>query len=113
MHRFLTLVFGLALAFSLASGAVAHAVEGPPSSAAVYVDCGADAHTDDTDNTPDDTDAADAPTHFHGCHGHHIGVPDAHGGPLDLIDPSDIVSVDTTSPRRQSAPNQMLRPPMA
>ena len=70
MGRLILLVLSFVLSVSVATGAVAHAMEGAvPLETSYVIDNCADASQsssqDDDEGLP----------HFHMCHGHHVGVP--------------------------------------
>lgn len=75
MYRLFAIFACLAIIFSLAGGAVAHAME-PIGCADTSLTAGATAaHVDgDADQVPADAEK-NYPHHHGGCHGHHVGVP--------------------------------------
>ena len=69
MGRVILLVLSLVLSVSVATGAVAHAIEGAPLETSYAIDNCADAAQSSSQD-----DGEDVP-HSHICHGHHVGVP--------------------------------------
>lgn len=111
MKGWLHIIVSLFLALGVATGPMAHAAElGFGTSAVASVDCCAGFSKKSNDKQ---SDPAKASVKFHGCHGHHIGVP------LDSApEPEPVVAVKAVPARSGTSlspptHSDTFRPPIA
>lgn len=110
MVRLLGMIFGLLMAASLASGAIAHAVEGP-----IGVERSNAACTNDTGDEGDSPSADDGKdvVHLDDCHSHHVGVPIRTSIEVALPEAVNLVPLAGNQALPQAPPGVMHRPPIA
>ena len=110
VSRLLTILMGLVLLLSMATGAVAHASEqicSPVTEVSASV-----GHSDgDGDQLPD-TDKG-VPHHHGGCHGHHVAAPADHKVAAGPIASSSDLLAGATTIAASVLPDTSLRPPIA
>jgi len=111
MNRWLSIILSLFLALGVTAGAMAHATELGVGASAVASIGGCEGFTKKSDDGQ--TDPSKASVNFHGCHGHHIGIPvGAKPEPAPVV---SVKAVPTRNGTSLSPPthSDTFRPPIA
>ncbi|ABF54282.1 hypothetical protein [Sphingopyxis alaskensis] len=111
MKGWLSIVLSLFLAFGVTAGAMAHAAEpgvGKSEIASIDACGGFSKKSDDSQSDPSKMSVK-----FHGCHGHHIGIPVASAPEIERIAPVRFVPLRNRAGLAPPTHSDTFRPPIA
>src|SRR3546814_17821305 len=111
MKGWLSIVLSLLLAFGVTAGAMAHAAEpGTGTSVLASMDaCGSYSKKSDKSQS----DPSKMSVKFHGCHGHHVGIPVASAPEIERIAPVRVVLLRNRAGLAPPTSSDTFRPPIA
>jgi len=111
VKHLLRLIFGIALAFSLGAGAVAHSME---PFAGIEIDACAHPDSDAQDANDPTSDSDKSAPHLHGaCHAHHIAQPASPAAHVPTRALKSVLLARDSHGLMQAFPTMTLRPPIA
>jgi hypothetical protein len=111
MNRWLSIILSLFLALGVTAGAMAHATELGVGASAVASIGGCEGFTKKSDDGQ--TDPSKASVNFHGCHGHHIGIPVGAAPEPDLVVSVNAVPARNGTSLSPPTRSDTFRPPIA
>jgi len=111
MKGWLSIILSLFLAFGVTVGAMAHAAEPGLGTSALASMSACGSYSNKSDDSQ--SDPSKVSMKFHGCHGHHVGIPVAAAPEPERVPPVRIVPARNRTSLSPPTRSDTFRPPIA